>query len=107
MDLWLLEGQQVYCSQPLSILPLYFEVSDKIPNHFFGTRLGLDVLTLFYLVFRNAQNQLPNTKVKLTSGFIGGYSFGRIRVRETNGYATYLLLPAEAGTWAEAVAVVH
>lgn len=64
-------------------------------------------MMLFCLVFRNTQNQLPNKKVKLTPGFIGGYSFGRIRVRKTNGYATNLLLPAEAGTWAEALAVVH
>jgi len=99
MGLWLSERQQVYCGQPLSTSPLYCEVSDKIPKHFSGSRFGLEVLMLFCLVLRNAQNQLPNEKVKLTPDFTGGYSFGSIRVRETEiDYATYLLLPAEAGT---------
>lgn len=78
-------------------MPLYFEVSDKIPDNFLGDSFGLDVLML-YLVFRNTQKQLATKKVKLTSGFIGGYFFGKIRMRETNGYATYFLLLAEAGT---------
>lgn len=40
---------------------------------------------MFCLLFRNAQNPLQKNKVKLTSIFIGDYSFGRIRVRKTNG----------------------
>lgn len=107
MGLRLSERQWIYWGQPFLILPLHFKVSDKIPSHFFGTRFGLDVIMVFCSVFRNAQNQFPNKKVKLTPDFIGGYSPGRIRVRETNGYATYLRLPAKAGTWAEALAVVH
>lgn len=38
VSLQLSERQQVYCSLPA--LPLYFEASGKIPNHFLGLDLG-------------------------------------------------------------------
>lgn len=38
VSLQLSERQQVYCSLPA--LPLYFDVSGKIPNHFWGLGVG-------------------------------------------------------------------
>lgn len=62
-------------------------------------------LTLFYLVFRNAQNLLPRKKMKPTSGFSGDSFSGRIRPQERDKWLHNL--SSCLGRSRDLIAVVH